>query len=354
LPVIKSVISISLEHKTPQENLKALADKTFQGSFTDLGRLLESFENSEIKERNLCVPVEYFEKESTFAERNDDYVKIARQLTARAVRECLESSGVQFSDVTDFIYVSSTGLSTPSIDALVINDLRLNPNIRRIPLWGLGCAGGVSGISLACRIAESDPNAVILVAAVELCSLTFIRSDKSKSNLIATGLFSDGVAVAMVCGDNSALRLRTTLNLAYRNAQSKLYYDSLDVMGWEILEEGFKVVFSRDIPSIVAEKVKHDVVSFTEANGLKLDEISNFIIHPGGVKVIDAYVRSLGITDQDMQHTRNVLRKYGNMSSATVLYVLNEFSRVGLKKGPSLMASLGPGFTSEMILLESE
>ncbi len=352
MPSVKNVTCLSLEHKAPQSALRKLAEKTFAGSFADLDRLLESFENSEIKERNLCVPIEYFSSHKTFSERNEDYVRLATELTSQSVKACLENSGVSTAEVTDFIFVSSTGLSTPSIDALVVNELKLNQNITRIPMWGLGCAGGVAGIALACKLAKADPDAIVLVAATELCSLTFIKGDMSKSNLIATGLFSDGIAAALICGDSAAEKIKGSFDLRYLDSRSRIYYDSKDVMGWEIKDEGFKVVFSKDIPNIVSMQVKDDVRSFIDSRNLTISEISNFIIHPGGVKVIDAYVRSLDIENIKFANTRSVLQKFGNMSSATVLYVLNEFSQNGFTKGKSLMASLGPGFTSEQILFE--
>ncbi len=353
MPSVKNVSCLSLEHKAPQSDLKQLAERTFAGSFNDLDRLLESFENSKINERNLCVPIEYFDSHKSFKERNEDYVRIATELTSRSVNDCLESSGIMNSEVTNLIFVSSTGLSTPSIDALVVNELRLNPNITRIPIWGLGCAGGVAGVALACKLAKADPDAIVVVAATELCSLTFIKGDMSKSNLIATGLFSDGIAAVLVCGDSAAERISGRFDLRYKDSRSRIYYDSKDVMGWEIADEGFKVVFSKDIPNIVSVKVKDDVRSFIESNKLLLTDISNFIIHPGGVKVIDAYIRSLELENSSFDNTRAVLGKFGNMSSATVLYVLNEFCQNGFAKGNSLMASLGPGFTSEQILFES-
>lgn len=353
MPSIKQVTCLSLAHKAPQSELKKLAERTFAGSFSALDRLLESFDNSEIKERNLCVPIEYFGKHTSFKQRNDEYVQLASELTSESVNACLDKCGIDKDEVTDFIFVSSTGLSTPSIDALVVNKLKLNQNITRIPLWGLGCAGGVAGMSLANKIASANPEAKVIVAATELCSLTFIRNDNSKSNLIATGLFSDGIAAALVCGDKAAEKISGSFDLRFIDSRSKIYYDSIDVMGWEIIEEGFKVVFSRDIPNIVSMKVKDDVLAFVASNDLTISDISNFIIHPGGVKVIDAYVKSLGIRNEQFKNTRTVLQNFGNMSSATVLYVLNEFSVNGFKKGMSLMASLGPGFTSEMLLLES-
>lgn len=353
MPVLTNVNCLSLPYKTPQAELKGLAERMFRNSFTDLDRLLESFENSGIVSRNLCIPLGYFDSGKSFSQRNSDYVSLARQFTAKAVNAVIEDSSISASDITDFIFISTTGISTPSIDALVINDLRLGNRIRRTPLWGLGCAGGVAGVSLACRIAEGDPNAVVLVASTELCSLTFLENDKSKSNLIATSLFSDGAAAAMVCGDEFAHKVKGRMLLRHIDSQSKLYYDSTNVMGWEMVEEGLKVIFSRDIPLVVSKNVSDDMKDFAAANGLSLQSVANFIIHPGGVKVIDAYAGSLELRNDKFTNTRNVLKNFGNMSSATVLYVLEEFARKGFGEGASLMSSLGPGFSSEFALFEN-
>lgn len=352
LPYIASVASLELDHITPQASLRKLASQTFADSFDDLERLLESFDNAGIDRRNLCVPVSYFDQHRNFRERNEDYRNIAIKLTSEAVEEALGKAGLSPGDVTDLIFVSSTGLSTPSIDAFVVNKLRMDAGIRRNPMWGLGCAGGVSGIALAFRIASGNPDAVIAVAATELCSLTFLKSDKSKSNLIATGLFSDGAACTIVCGDNVKVAEGRGLGISFTDSQSRFYYDTIDIMGWEVVDDGLKVIFSRDIPAVVSGIVTGDVRSFLAKNNTATDEIENFIVHPGGIKVINAYSNTLGLRENALEITGDVLRRYGNMSSATVMYVLDEFTRRGLRTGKCLMASLGPGFSSEMILMD--
>ncbi len=353
MPSITNVSSLELEYTAEQSELKALAERTFRGTFADLDRLLESFENSGIERRNLCVPIEYFNEASSFSTRNRKYVEVAVKLTTDAAKLCLEGAGISAADVTDFIFVSSTGFSTPSIDAIVVNELKLNPYVRRLPLWGLGCAGGTAGTAIACRIAESNPKARVLVCTTELCSLTFLKDDKSKSNLIATSLFSDGAACALVCGDEASDLQHKSFDLKHISSRSRLYYDTLDVMGWEMVDSGLKVIFSRDIPNIVSEKVRADVLDFLGSEKFGTGDVKNFIIHPGGVKVISAYTSALGVDDRMFANTRETLRKFGNMSSATVLYVLNEFAKNGIETGISLMASLGPGFTSEMLLLKN-
>jgi alkylresorcinol/alkylpyrone synthase len=350
MPKISSISTIELPYKVKQDNLKVFARNLFAESFKDIDRLLDSFDNTSIKSRNLSVPVEFFEGDKSFKERNDLYISNALEYSVQAVTECLEKGKIVKEDITDIVFVSTTGLATPSMDGLIVNRMKLNPLINRTPVWGLGCAGGVSGLSKANTIAKANPDAIVLVVGVELCSLTFIRNDLSKSNFIATSLFSDGVAALVVTGDN--VKPETGFpEIRILSSQSRLYYDTLDVMGWEFLDEGFKVVFSRDIPSIVKNTVKDDILEFLDKNSISLSDIRNFVVHPGGAKVINAYVEALGVNPLVFFNTKKVLAEYGNMSSVTVFYVLERFVKDGFNDGYGLMMSLGPGFSSEMALL---
>ncbi len=351
VPHIISASGIDLPFKSPQSELKAFAKKSFADTFEDTDRLLESFDNAKIEWRNLCVPVDYFYSVRSFAERNDLYIELSLKFSVEAIEKCLNKSGLSKDQITDLVFVSSTGIATPGIDALIINHMRLNVNINRIPVWGLGCAGGVAGISKANMIAKANPGALVLVVAAELCSLTFIRSDLSKSNFIATGLFSDGVSAVLIKGDNFEKDTGRSFKIEIIDSQSRLYYDSEDVMGWEVSDAGFKVVFSKDIPMIVNQNVRDDIISFLDKYNISIDDIKNFIAHPGGIKVINAYIEALELNPCLLNNTKAVLRDYGNMSSATVLYVLERFITNGFENGYGLMMSLGPGFSSEMVLL---
>jgi alkylresorcinol/alkylpyrone synthase len=351
LPEIIASSKTDFDFRTNQGETKVYAKNLFAEAYKDIDRLTEVFDNTKISSRNFCVPVGFFEKDTSFENKNNIFIENALKYSVIAINECLEKSKINKEEITDIIYICSTGLATPSLDALIINEMKLNPYINRLPIWGLGCAGGVSGIAKAEKIALSNPDAKIIVLAVELCSLTFRRNDLSKSNFIATSLFSDGIACVLITGDNYENK---THKIKILSSQSRLYYDSLDVMGWEFLDTGFKVVFSRDIPSIVNDNVKKDVEIFLEKNNLKISDIKNFIFHPGGAKVINAYIKALNLKDEDFKYSSDILTRYGNMSSVTAFYVLDEFICKGYKKGYGLMLSLGPGFSSEMVLLSME
>ncbi|MDF2434183.1 MAG: alkylresorcinol/alkylpyrone synthase [Mucilaginibacter sp.] len=349
MPFISAVSTIDFPYKTEQQEAKKQALEMFSVNFPEANRLIFAFDNTEIIFRNFCQPLSYYSKPNTFEERNDQYIRTSLEYSVLAIEECVKEAGIDKNDITDILFVSTTGLATPSIDALIINKLKLNPHINRIPVWGLGCGGGVSGMAKANTLAIANPDAVVLLVAVELCSLTLIKSDYSKSNFIGSSLFSDGVAACIVKGDN----YNAGGNVKYVASSSKLYYDSLEVMGWDFKDTGFNVLFSKDIPTFINEHIKEDITCFLTRHKLGLSDIKNFIFHPGGKKVLDAYNDALAVEGDFLQKTRQIMNDYGNMSSATVLYVLGKFIREGFEPGYGLMLAMGPGFSSEMVLLKT-
>ncbi len=350
MPSIISASTITFPEKTPQSNAKKSARDFFAPSFPQVDRLIDIFDNTDIHYRNFCLPLDYFASIGSFEARNNEYIKIAVEYSTKAINESIAKAGINKGDITDIIFISTTGLSTPSIDALIINKMRLNQNINRTPVFGLGCAGGVSGMAKANTIAIANPDAVVLLVAVELCSLTFLNTDFSKSNFVASSLFADGIAACIIKGDSHLDKGSKTL--VYKGSESKLYYDSLDVMGWDFLDSGFKVIFSQDIPTIIHKNIRADVTEFLSGYSLQLSDIKNFIFHPGGKKVLTAYSEALDADGDFLKNTREIMQENGNMSSATVLYVLERFMKEGFEDGYGLMLALGPGFSSEMVLLE--
>ena len=347
MPSITSVSNIIFPDRISQSEVKQAARNFFAASFPLVDRLIDIFDNTDIRSRNFSLPLHYFASLGNFEARNNEYVKIAVEYSIKAIEDCMVKARIKKEDITDIIYISSTGLSTPSIDALIINKMRLNQDINRTPVFGLGCAGGVSGMAKANTIAQANPDAVVLLVAVELCSLTFLNTDFSKSNFVASSLFADGIAACIIKGDADKNE-----KVVFRGSGSKLYYDSLDVMGWEFLDSGFKVVFSQDIPTIINKNIRADVTDFLSKYDLQLSDIKNFIFHPGGKKVLTAYSEALDAEGDFLKNTREIMQENGNMSSATVLYVLERFMETGFEDGYGLMLALGPGFSSEMVLLE--
>ncbi len=350
MPSLAAVTIIDFPFKVDQQEVKQCAKDLFAPSFPQVERMLSAFDNTEIKTRNFCKPLQYYSAQHTFQEQNAEYIRIALEYSVKAILACIDEAQIKKEVITDIIFVSTTGLSTPSLDALIINEMKLDPHINRIPIFGLGCAGGVAGFSKASILAKANPNAVVLLVAVELCSLTFLRNDYSKSNFIGSSLFADGVAAFIITGDSH--KNKTKNAVTFIASQSKLYYDTLDVMGWEFLDKGFKVLFSQDIPTIIQKYIYNDVTAFLDKHQLKLPAIKNFIFHPGGKKVLSAYTEALWVEGDFLKNTREVMNDNGNMSSPTVLYVLERFFTQGFDDGYGLMMAMGPGFSSEMVLLQ--
>jgi alkylresorcinol/alkylpyrone synthase len=350
MPSLKSISTISFPNKVEQQEVKRYAHDMFVKNFPAVERMMPIFDNTEIVTRNFCRPLDYYASLSNFKQQNAEYISTALEFSVQAIQDCLNACGIDKEKITDLVFISTSGLATPSLDALIINKMRLSPYVNRIPVFGLGCGGGVSGYAKAQTLAKANPDAVVLLVAVELCSLTFLRNDFSKSNFVATSLFSDGVAASLVLGDNHLPEKGKAVR--FIDSQSKLYYDTLDVMGWEFQNEGFKVLFSHDIPTIIGQHIREDVNAFLQKNNLTLEQISNFIFHPGGKKVLTAYADALLVEGDFLKNTREVMNENGNMSSVTVLYVLEKFWKQGFKDGYGLMVAMGPGFSSEMVLLD--
>lgn len=348
MPRIRSVATAVPDTRIDQSMAVAFAREKFTGRIADLERLLPLFEHAGIDTRYFAASQEWFFTEHDLAEKSAMYAREATRLSAAAAEKALERAGIGATDVDYIIYVNTTGLATPSIDARLINVMGLRPDVRRTPIWGLGCAGGAAGFSHAHHYALAHPQAQILVVATELCGLTFLAEDTSKSNLVATALFGDGAAAAVVSGD--AIDGPGLETIATR---SRFYPDSLDVMGWTVLQEGLQVVFAQRIPRIVEETAAEDVGAFLAAHDLKIADIEAFLLHPGGAKVLEAYEKALALAPAQLDLARGVLRDYGNMSSATVFYVIERYLEAhGTGNGGhGLISALGPGFCSESLLV---
>lgn len=357
MPIIQSVSTISPSVEIRQEDAMSFARSLFSDSFKDIDRLLKVFRNGEIETRQVCMPIEWYAEAHDFEMRNDLYIKHAVQLGKEAIIQCLNDTStlprkIDPAEIDAIFFISSSGLSTPSIDARLINQLPFRHDIKRIPIWGLGCAGGAAGMSRAFDYCKAYPEANVLVLAVELCSLTFQRDDVSKSNLVGVSLFSDGVACALVSGAQSTIKSKQPVP-AIRATSSRFMPDSEDVMGWDVKNDGLHVVFSKSIPTVITDWLGPFVHQFAEDQGLSMEEIRHFVAHPGGKKVLRAYEKALHMEPDQTAVSKKVLQHHGNMSSPTVLFVLKEFMDRKPDAGDyGLMAALGPGFCGELLLLE--
>lgn len=321
-------------------------------SYPNLERYLSVFANAEIEERYFSVPPDWFRHPHPFPERNRLFLEHAIHLGMEAIEEALSETGVKPNQIDHFLFVSSTGIATPTVDAYLIQKLGMDLHCKRTPIWGLGCAGGTAGLSLALQLAKANPTARILLLAVELAGLTFIKEDLSKSNLIATSLFGEGAAAVLIQGENLPLPDQEKSYPFYRSSSSTLFPQSYDVMGWDLVDEGLKVRFSRDIPAFIRTHMQKEVDRYLASQGLNRSQIHHYLLHPGGKKVVEAYEEALSLTPEETKYARRILRRYGNLSSVTVLFLLKEMLFHGKEGEYGLMAALGPGFTLEQLLLQ--
>jgi alkylresorcinol/alkylpyrone synthase len=331
-------------HTLRQADVVARAREIFAPSVPGFERFADAYRNAAVETRHSCVPIEWYARAHPFSERNALYIENAVALLAEASGNIFDAAGVGAGDIDALVVVSTTGVATPSLDALLLETLPFRRDVQRLPVFGLGCAGGVSGLARAAQIAASMPGSRVLFLVVELCGLTFRVNDTSKSNVIATALFGDGAAGAL---------LGTGLDgPAVVGWGEHTWPGSLDVMGWEIDDDGLGVLFSRDIPYLVRTQLSEPAAAFLGRFGLTTADIVRHACHPGGAKVLDALEEIYGLPPGGLAAARDVLRRHGNMSAATALFVLAETLRDPVP-GHWLMSALGPGFTAAFALLDA-
>ncbi|MCD5322937.1 MULTISPECIES: type III polyketide synthase [Pontibacillus] len=347
------------EYEIAQRDIQSFVKEVFPRSEREITRLLPVFENAAVDKRQFVVPKEWFGQPHTFQERNELYEEKALSYSLEAIDDCLKNKTflqepVPYEAIDYIIYVSSTGVATPTIDARIMNEREFREDVKRVPLWGLGCAGGGAGLARAMDFAHLYPESNILVVCVELCGLTFQKNDRRKSNFIGTALFGDGIAAALVVGEKSPYASNRISTAPQMNqSSSKLKKHALDVMGWNVNEDGFQVVFAKSIPVLVETFWKGHVEQFLSTIHKKESDLSFFVAHPGGQKVLQAYQEVLNSSEKKFSHSYEVLKQHGNMSSATVIHVLKRWMEEFPKEGTaSILAALGPGFSSELVSLE--
>ncbi|HXC56479.1 MAG TPA: hypothetical protein VNU97_14370 [Rhizomicrobium sp.] len=324
-----------------QPDVAIRAGALFQKS-RDMARLMPVFENTGIDRRYSCVPIEWYSEPHGWTDRNALYIENSVALFEKLTLELLDQAGLKRQDIDAIVVSSTTGIATPSLDALVIEKLGLRRDIRRLPIFGLGCAGGVVGLTRAAELAKAHPGSRVLFLVVELCALTFRKADTSKSNIVATALFGDGAAGAILSTDGKGPVLGPGGEYTWPN--------SLGIMGWDVEEDGLKAVFSQSIPALVANDFKPILHNYLAANDLRLGDVDGFACHPGGAKVLDALEDAFGIARGALVESRGVLRDFGNMSAVTALFVLERMDwRDTARK--TLMTALGPGFSAVFLMI---
>ena len=326
-----------------QEGAKATGRALFAGKKALFDRLASVFDNAGIDERQLVAPLTWYGENHGWAERNRTYLAAADALFLDAARGAIDGAGIEPGKIDGIVVVSTTGIATPSLDARNAVALGLRPDVRRIPIFGLGCAGGVSGLATAARLAEAEPGSRWLFVTVETCSISIRLDSDDPAAIVATALFGDGAAAAIVSTKGDALAL-------IEGAGERLWPGTLGIMGWRVEDPGLAVVFDRAIPPFLESNLHKGVEAIVAGMGLSLDDVDRLCSHPGGAKVLTAIEAALALGDGALDLERDVLRAHGNMSAPTVMFVLDALIARGLPKR-TLMTALGPGFTLSALSL---
>jgi len=308
---------------------------------------------TEVQFRHLALPLEAYQGLDGFGASNDAFIEVGTELGVQAVSTALAVTGLVPGDVDLIMTTSVTGIAAPSLDARLVPRLGLRPDVKRVPMFGLGCVAGAAGVARVHDMIAGHPDAVAVLLSVELCSLTIQRDDSSMANLVGSGLFGDGAAAVVMVGEDRAARMGRPSAPAVVATRSRLYPDTERVMGWDIGGSGFRIVLSAGVPEVVEEHLGHDVTTFLGDHDLKIDDISTWVAHPGGPRVLHAMARTLGLPPDALARTWHSLAQVGNLSSASVLHVLDDTlqSPPPERGSHAVLLAMGPGFCSELVLL---
>ena len=328
-----------------QSEAKSRAREAFGGKKALFDRLSGVFDNAGIARRHLVAPPDWYMSGHGWHDRNAVYLDAAEQLFIEAATAAIEKAGLQATDIDGVVAVSTTGIATPSLDARCAARIGFRDDVRRVPVFGLGCAGGVNGLALASQLAKANPGSLWLFVTVETCSISIRLDSDDPAAVVATALFGDGAAAAIVTSGSHSLAHMS-------GSTEKLWPDTLRIMGWDVEDPGLSVVFDRAIPPFVEAELADAVDGMCGDLGIERGDIDRFCCHPGGVKVIDAIESALDLGQGELNLEREVLRDFGNMSAPTVLFVLERLLERGLPQKTMMMA-FGPGFTCAGLMLEA-
>lgn len=336
---IRSIATALPPHRITQARAADVARQVHAGR-EDLLKLMRVFTSSGVEERHLAFPEEYYAKPRSFDERNRDYIEQALILSEKAAKAALERAGVKPREVDHLQLVTTTGLATPSLDALLQSRLGLRNDVRRWPLFGLGCAGGAGALTRACDVPGTS-----LVVAVELCGQVFSGKATSPTDIIGAALFGDGAAAAVV-GEGRGPRITARRTVLYEGTQH--------LMGWAFTGDGMRLLLSKEVTDFIGERLKPVIEAFLKDQKMSQKDIAHWVLHPGGRRIIETYHSAFGLTEKDLRWTKGSLARVGNLSSASILFILSDLmdSRTPKPGDRGLMCALGPGFASELLLLE--
>ena len=330
-------------HVFLQKDVLAATWDSLRDRLPEFERYASIFSNTGIIKRHGVKPFDWYLQPRGWPERTEAFLEGAEALFVDVAQKALASAHLAGSDIDTVVTVCSTGIATPSLEARVARVMGFRSDVARVPVFGLGCAGGVSGLSIASRLAQARPGTNVLLVTIELCTLALRHDELTKANIVAISLFGDGAAAVILrAGDGGATRIE--------NSGEHLWPDTLGIMGWSVDPEGFGVIFRRTIPDFVTAHLNPAVTQILAAMQLSMADIDRFICHPGGTKVVSALETAFSLNQGTLDHERQVLADYGNMSAPTVLFVLERARAKGLPDR-SLLTALGPGFTASCVTL---
>lgn len=340
-------------HYYDQETLLAAFKEVWSKQHHNTSRVEHLHRAVMVGGRHLALPMEDYPRLDSFQDANDAFIRVGTDIGADAISAALAEAGLQPTDIDAIFFTSVTGIAAPSVDARLVNRMGLRPDVKRVPIFGLGCVAGAAGTARLYDYLRAWPDHVAVLLSVELCSLTLQRQDLSVANLIASGLFGDGAAAVLACGADHPAASRAK-GPAVTASASRFYPDTEHVMGWRIGDSGFQIVLSADVPRMVDEHIRDDVDAFLGQHGLTRADIGSWICHTGGPKVLTAFREALGLDEGALAPTWKSLQEVGNLSSASVLFVLRDIiaEHRPAPGTPAVMLAMGPGFCSEMVLME--
>ncbi|HVE12999.1 MAG TPA: 3-oxoacyl-[acyl-carrier-protein] synthase III C-terminal domain-containing protein [Elusimicrobiota bacterium] len=349
---VLSVAGALPRHRAAQADVRRTYASIFQDNRA-LRRYLPIFSGSGVDERRFVRPLDYYREGRSFSERNAVYIEEAPRLARAALEDALKAAARDGGELGHLISATTTGLATPSLEAILAHDMGLPPRMARTPLFGTGCASGAVALTRACEAAIARPGLLSAAVAVELCSLTLRHDDPSVANLVGCALFGDGAAAAVVQDVLDRPRWLGAPAPAVAAWESHLFPDSRGVMGWGFDGGGMRLVLTPEVPALVARRLKPVILDFLRRHGAAASQVRHWVLHPGGIKVIEAYEAAFGLSAWDTRWSRRCLRAIGNVSSASVLFMLEDLQREGKPRAGDvgLVAALGPGFAAEMLLL---
>ncbi len=350
---IASVTGVLPEFRYPQHEITTTIGSLLTTDGSPRRAVLERLHaGTGVQSRHLAMPLEAYRDLSSFGQANDLFISLGTDLAERALRDALASAGLAPEDVDFILFTSVTGISAPSIDALLVARLGLRQDVKRLPVFGLGCVAGAAGIARVHDYLQGHPGDVAVLVSVELCSLTMQPRDDSMANLVSSGLFGDGAAAVVMVGDQRA----ATLGVAgpeVVSTRSHLYPETQGVLGWGIGGSGFRIVLEASLPDVVGRYLGDDVADLLAGHGLKTGDITTWVAHTGGPKILDAATRALDLPPEALELSWRSLERVGNLSSSGVLHVLADtLERGGQQPGdPGVLFAHGPGICAELVLL---